>query len=99
MTVAAHCGSLQKLIHGQGFDVIGISLDEDRNALTTFARQMGMDWQQYFDGKGRNNQLSTKYGVDSIPMTYLLNRQGVIIGKRLRGADLATAVEKALAEK
>jgi len=58
-----------------------------------------MDWQQYFDGKGRNNQLSTKYGVDSIPMTYLLNRQGVIIGKRLRGADLATAVEKALAEK
>jgi len=91
--------SLYKQYHGQGFDVIGISLDEDRNALTTFTRQMGMDWPQYFDGKGWNNQLSTKYGVDSIPMTYLLNRQGVIIGKRLRGAGLATAVEQALAEK
>jgi len=51
MTFAAHCGSLQKLIHGQGFDVIGISLDEDRNALTTFTRQMRMDWPQYSTAK------------------------------------------------
>jgi thiol-disulfide isomerase/thioredoxin len=85
--------------HQQGFEVIGVSLDEDKNDLTTFTQQMGMGWPQYFDGQGWNNKLAKKYGVNSIPMTYLLNRQGVIIGKKLRGANLATAVEKALAEK
>jgi thiol-disulfide isomerase/thioredoxin len=91
--------SLYQKYHGQGFDVIGVSLDEDRNALNTFTQQNGMSWQQYFDGQGWNNKLAVNYGVHSIPMTYLLNRQGVIIGKDLRGANLDTAVERALAEK
>jgi thiol-disulfide isomerase/thioredoxin len=91
--------SLYQKYHGQGFDVIGVSLDEDRNALTTFTQQNGMGWQQYFDGLGWKNKLAVNYGVNSIPMTYLLNRQGIIIKKGVRGAELDAAVERALAEK
>jgi hypothetical protein len=43
--------------------------------------------------------LAVKYGVDSIPATYLLDGQGIIIGKDLRGEDLDQAVAKALAKK
>jgi len=39
-----------------------------------------------------------KYGVNSIPMTYLLDGEGKIIGKGLRGEELETAVTKALAK-
>ena len=82
--------------HAQGFDIIGVSLDEDRDALVNFTQAQGMAWQQYFDGLGWNNQLAKKYGVRSIPMDYLLDRHGIIIGKELRGGELGEAVAKAL---
>ncbi len=85
--------------HKQGFEIIGISLDKDRQKLTTFAKDKKMTWQQYFDGLGWQNKLAVKYGVNSIPATYLLDGQGTIIGKDLRGEDLEQAVAKALAKK
>ena len=83
--------------YAQGFDIIGVSLDENRNTLTSFVQASGMDWAQYFDGLGWENKLAKQYGVKSIPMDYLLDRHGIILGKELRGAALGAAVEKALA--
>ena len=83
--------------HTQGFDIIGVSLDQDRDAVVNFTQTQGIAWSQYFDGQGWDNKLAKKYGVNSIPMTYLLDGHGVIIGKELRGEDLSDAVIKALA--
>jgi hypothetical protein len=58
-----------------------------------------MSWQQFFDGKGWGNKLAVKYGVQSIPATYLLDGEGKILGRNVRGEALAPAVEKALAKK
>jgi len=85
--------------HQQGFEIIGISLDKDREKLDSFIKQKNMAWPQYFDGLGWQNKLAVKYGVNSIPATYLLDGQGTIIGKDLRGDDLEQAVAKALAKK
>ena len=82
--------------HAQGFEIIGISLDEDRAKVTSFVERQKMPWPQYFDGAGWGNKLAAKYGVDSIPATYLLDREGTIIGKNLRGDALEEAVAKAL---
>ena len=82
--------------YAQGFDIIGVSLDDDRNALATFIQAQGMAWPQYFDGLGWDNKLAKKYSVDSIPMDYLLDRHGIIIGKALRGGQLEEAVAKAV---
>lgn len=82
--------------HSEGFDIIGVSLDNQRASVLRFTQAMGMPWQQYFDGKGWSNELAKKYQVDSIPMDYLLDRHGIIIGKELRGKSLGTAVAKAL---
>ena len=82
--------------HAQGFEIIGVSLDQDQDSLVNFVRTSHMPWRQYFDGLGWDNKLAQKYGVQSIPMDYLLDRRGVIIGKELRGAELGEAVSKAL---
>lgn len=82
--------------HENGFEIIGISLDQDKAKLEAFIKENKMPWQQFFDGQGWKNKLSTQYGVNSIPATYLLDGEGTIIGKNLRGDALETAVAKAL---
>ena len=85
--------------HAQGFDIIGISLDSDRTATVNFTKEKGMMWAQYFDGLAWDNKLVKKYNVQSIPMAYLLDGHGLIIGKDLRGEKLVAAVVKALASR
>jgi thiol-disulfide isomerase/thioredoxin len=85
--------------HSQGFEVIGISLDDNRQKLLEYTKQMNMTWPQFFDGQGWGNKLAKKYGIDSIPATFLLDGNGKIIGADLRGDDLQAAVAKALGKK
>jgi thiol-disulfide isomerase/thioredoxin len=85
--------------HKQGFDIIGVSLDQDQAKLTEFTKSMDMTWPQFFDGQGWGNKLAVKYGIESIPATFLLDGNGNIIGKNLRGEELETAVAGALAKK
>jgi thiol-disulfide isomerase/thioredoxin len=82
--------------HDQGFEIIGVSLDQDQAKLTGFTKSMNMTWQQYFDGQGWGNKLAVKYGIESIPATYLLDGNGKIIGRDLRGEELMQAVVRAL---
>jgi thiol-disulfide isomerase/thioredoxin len=83
--------------HAKGFEIIGVSLDNDLRSVAAFTQANGMAWTQFFDGQGWKNKLAVQYGVASIPMSYLLDPHGVIIGKSLRGHALAAAVAKALA--
>src|SRR5437867_2156694 len=85
--------------HAKGFEILGISLDSDKAKLTGFMESKKMTWRQYFDGKGWQNKLAAKYGGNSIPATYLLDGEGKIIAKNLRGEDLEQAVAKALTKK
>ena len=81
---------------GKGFDILGISLDSDKDKLTGFLAKNEMPWKQFFDGQGWKNKLAQQYGITSIPATYLLDGNGKVIAKNLRGPDLEAAVAKAL---
>ena len=83
--------------HSKGFDIIGVSLDSDKTRLTSFIKEKNMTWPQYFDGQGWENKVSTKYGIISIPATFMVGKDGKIIGKDLRGDALDSAVTAALA--
>ena len=85
--------------HSNGFEVIGISLDMDEQKLRSFLKTKEIPWAQYFDGKGWQNKLAIKYGIPSIPATFLLDGDGKIIGQDLRGEALEQALAKALTEK
>jgi peroxiredoxin len=84
--------------HDKGFEIIGISLDVNETGLKNFTKDRNMTWQQYFDGKRWDNKLARKYGVQSIPATFLLDGEGKIIGRDLRSEALQDAVAKALAK-
>ena len=88
-----------KKYHDQGFDIIGVSLDQDREKLLGYTKQNDMTWPQFFDGQGWQNKLAVKYGIESIPATYLLDGNGFIIATDLRGDALEQAVTRALAKK
>ncbi|MGD1086861.1 MAG: thioredoxin family protein [Verrucomicrobiota bacterium] len=84
----------------KGFEIIGISLDRaaDKETLVNFTKTNNMPWRQYFDGGFWTNKLAVKYGIQSIPAAFLLDREGKIIakGEDVRGPALEPAVAKAL---
>ncbi len=82
--------------HKSGFEVVGISLDSQKEQLTSFLKKHDMPWPQFFDGQGWENELAQKYGIQSIPATFLIDGSGTIIGSDLRGDNLERAVAAAL---
>jgi len=90
--------SVYEKYHSKGFEIIGVSLDkqEDKAKLTSFLTENKMTWPQYFDGQFWDTKLAAKYGIDSIPATYLIDGDGKIIGSNFRGPALEEAVRKAL---
>ncbi|MDP4940138.1 MAG: TlpA family protein disulfide reductase [Verrucomicrobiales bacterium] len=81
----------------KGFEVVGISLDEDKAAVVKFIADNKMPWPQFVDGKGWENELAQRFGIRSIPATFLVGKGGRIVASNLRGPDLEAAIEKALA--
>lgn len=88
-----------KKYHPKGFDVVGISLDEDRKSLDAFTKAYKMPWRQVFDGKGWDSRVPGLFGVRSIPFALLIGRDGKIASLDVRGEALEPAIKAALARK
>jgi peroxiredoxin len=84
--------------HEQGFEVLGISLDRERERLDQFLARQNMPWPQIHDTP-EAGAIANKYGVESIPATFLLGRDGKIARVGLRGEDLHDAVQLLLERK
>jgi Leucine-rich repeat (LRR) protein len=78
--------------HDDGFEIIGINLDRSRERLEKFIEENNMPWPQYFDGKGWDNEISTGFGIRSIPSTFLVDGQGIVRYVNLQGSALEQAV-------
>ncbi|MFV1995699.1 MAG: TlpA family protein disulfide reductase [Verrucomicrobiales bacterium] len=85
-----------KKYHDRGFEIVGISLDQDKDTLMGFIEEHKMPWPQYFDGKGWENDLAGKYGIRGIPATFLIGKDGKIAATDLRGGALEAELEKLL---
>ncbi len=84
-------------LHDKGFEIIGISLDQDKVALTKFTKDKKMTWPQYFDGQGWKNKIATKFGIHSVPSMWLVDKEGKLVSTNARGG-LEAEVEKLLAK-
>jgi len=62
--------------HAQGLEIVGVSLDTDKAALTRFIEKEKIPWPQYFDPAGPTNHLATTYGITGIPVVWLVDRHG-----------------------
>lgn len=81
--------------HDQGFEILGVSFDTDRDRWLKAVKKDGLIWQQVSDLK-RQNSVSVDYGINAIPYSLLLDPNGIIIGKSLRGAELHDALSEAI---
>ena len=81
--------------HEQGFNIIGVSLDQDASAWKDAIASLGMTWPQISDLKGWDCEGAGIYGVRSIPTTVLI-KDGIVVARDLRGDDLAQKVEELL---
>ncbi|HVK03454.1 MAG TPA: TlpA disulfide reductase family protein, partial [Armatimonadaceae bacterium] len=78
-----------------GFEIVGVSLDdpEQGEKMAKFVRENQMNWPQVHD---KTRDISKRYGVTAIPVTYLVGRDGKIIAANLSGEELEAAVAKAV---
>ncbi|MCB0629205.1 MAG: TlpA family protein disulfide reductase [Lewinella sp.] len=78
----------------KGFDILSVSLDKTKDRWLQAIEQDNMVWHHVSDLKGWQNEVAQTYGVSSIPHTILLDADGKILARNLRGAQL----EQKLAE-
>jgi peroxiredoxin len=84
---------------GQGFEIVGVSLDDNREAWLKAIEDDKLTWIHVSDLKGWQNAVAAQYAVRSIPHTVLVGPDGVIIAKNLRGAELEAKVAEVLGVK
>ena len=83
--------------HPKGFEIVGVSLDQEKGSLTEFVSSHNMAWPQYFDGQGWDNKIAGQFGITSIPAMWLIDKKGNLRDLHAR-SDLSGKVEKLLAE-
>ncbi|HRP59565.1 MAG TPA: TlpA disulfide reductase family protein, partial [Vicingus sp.] len=77
-----------KKFNSKGFEVFGVSLDDNKEKWLEAIEKDGLTWKQVSDLKGWGNAVAKQYGVQGIPHSILVDKEGVIVAKNLRGEDL-----------
>jgi hypothetical protein len=72
----------------QGFDVLGVSLDRNRADWVQAIEEDGLEWTHVSDLKYFNSEAATLYNINAIPFSVLVDPNGIIIAKNLRGKGL-----------
>ncbi|NQW48222.1 MAG: TlpA family protein disulfide reductase [Planctomycetes bacterium] len=83
--------------HAKGFEVVGVSLDEDRAALEKFVADNKLPWPILFEkseGEGWKHPLATYYGISGIPTVILIGRDGKVVSLDARGEKLGEQLDK-----
>lgn len=82
-----------------GFKVYNISLDSDRNAWLKAIKADKLNWPYHVSElKGWNSKAVETFGIKAIPTSFLIDGDGMIIGKDLRAFELEKILEKRLGE-
>ena len=86
--------------HDKGFEVVGVSLDDDKDKLTEFLDKEKIPWPILFGsektGQGFEHPLATYYGVTAIPTVILTNQKGEVISLHARGKELSDKLAELL---
>tara|TARA_R110001592_G_scaffold148998_1_gene374360 strand:+ start:4905 stop:6032 length:1128 start_codon:yes stop_codon:yes gene_type:complete len=86
-----------KKYHEKGFEIFGVSLDESKEKWLEAIEKDGLTWSHVSDLKGWGNEVAKLYGVQGIPHSVLVDKEGNIVAKNLRGEELHKKLEEVLA--
>ena len=87
-----------KKYHAKGFEVIGISFDQKKEAWLKAVQQLNLPWMQLSDLKGWECAAAPVYKIDGIPDNILIDPQGKIVDRALRGKALHSQLQKIFGE-
>ena len=79
---------LHKKYKDNGFDIIGVSLDRTREQWEQAVIDDNLPWTQVSNLNFWNDPVARRYSIRAIPQSYLLNKDGLVMGKNLRGQEL-----------
>jgi peroxiredoxin len=85
---------MYKTYKDKGFEILGISLDNNKQRWLNAIEKDQLTWPQVSDLKGWSNEVAQQYQVTSIPKTFLLDPDGKIIAVNLRGPALEAKLEE-----
>lgn len=91
-----HLLSAYEKYKSKGLEIVGVSLDQDKDSWKNFIQAQKMTWPQISDLEGWQSKAAKLYGVKSIPLTLLIDQNGVIVAKNLRGEELSQKIEELL---
>ncbi len=83
----------------KGFDVIGISLDRNKEDMMKYLESIGINWNIAFSGKVWEDETAKLYGVNAIPSLWLVDRNGNLRYINIRGKALKKAISELITEK
>jgi peroxiredoxin len=82
--------------HSKGFNVLGISLDKDKAAWQKAANDDHLEWTQTSELKGFEGATEQLYQIQAIPSNFIIDPQGNIAAKNIRGTDLEAFLTKSI---
>ncbi|MBX3427417.1 MAG: TlpA family protein disulfide reductase [Pirellulales bacterium] len=92
--------NMYKSYHEQGFEVLGISLDDDPKQAASFIEKMEIPWATLFsddkNARGWEDPRAVEYGVTGIPLAILLDQEGKVVSLQARGDNLKRELHKLL---
>jgi len=88
--------SLYQAYADKGLGILGISLDENHDAWVNAIKELGMSWPQVSDLKGWNSAAAQQFNVRAIPHVIIVDQNGVILEKGLRGKELEDYISSRL---
>jgi peroxiredoxin len=76
-----------------GFEILGVSLDDDKGKWENAIKKDNITWLQVNDGGGWEAQTAIKWQIDAIPTSFLIDKEGRLLAMNLEGKELEKALK------
>jgi peroxiredoxin len=103
---AAHCGPSRQenpnlvknyeTFKDRGFELVGVSIDADPKVFSGSIQEHNLTWTNLMSPEGRDNDAGLIYGINGTPDNFLIDEQGTIIARNIRGEELTRKLEELL---
>ena len=90
--------ALYKELHSKGLNIIGVSLDKDASKWKEAIAKDQLAWAQVSNLKFWDEPIAKQYQVESIPATFILDADGKVVARDLRGEELRAKIIELLAK-
>ena len=94
----AHERSLVEKYADKAFAIVGVNSDRDRDKLKERMEEEEITWRSFFDGGGTSGPIASAWNVSGWPTIYVLDAEGRIRFKDVRGEEMDAAIEELMGE-